>query len=76
MTIIVNARDRLCADNGQPDSRGNKANVTVSDTLAEDLTSASELITTCPIDGMRLRPRQCKLICQVCGYYLGCSDYY
>lgn len=43
---------------------------------ADSSLDLAELIQTCPIDGMRLRPKQCKLICPVCAYYLGCSDYY
>ena len=30
----------------------------------------------CPACSARLEPRKCKLLCQVCGYYMSCSDYY
>jgi len=40
-----------------------------------DSPDLAELIQTCPIDGARLRPQKCKLVC-ACGYYLSCSDYY
>jgi hypothetical protein len=33
-------------------------------------------ILYCPVCSTRLKPRQCKLICEECGYYLSCSDYY
>ena len=30
----------------------------------------------CPICSQRLESRRCKLICNVCGYYMSCADYY
>jgi methionyl-tRNA synthetase len=30
----------------------------------------------CPVCSTRLTERKCKLICEKCGYYLSCSDYY
>jgi len=30
----------------------------------------------CPACSQRLESRRCKLICNVCGYYMSCADYY
>ena len=30
----------------------------------------------CPICSQRLEPRRCKLVCNVCGYFMSCADYY
>jgi hypothetical protein len=30
----------------------------------------------CPVCSQRLESRRCKLICDVCGYYMSCADYY
>lgn len=30
----------------------------------------------CPLCSQRLESRRCKLICNVCGYYMSCADYY
>ena len=35
-----------------------------------------DAILYCPVCSTRLAERKCKLICEKCGYYLSCSDYY
>jgi len=30
----------------------------------------------CPVCSQRLESRRCKLICNICGYYMSCADYY
>ena len=30
----------------------------------------------CPVCNARLTPRKCKLLCERCGYYMSCADYY
>jgi hypothetical protein len=30
----------------------------------------------CPVCSTRLTSRKCKLICEKCGYYMSCADYY
>jgi hypothetical protein len=41
-----------------------------------DRRTEEDPILYCPVCSTRLTPRQCKLICEECGYYLSCSDYY
>ncbi|HLK50005.1 MAG TPA: hypothetical protein VKT49_17800 [Bryobacteraceae bacterium] len=36
----------------------------------------TEPMLYCPVCSTRLAPRKCKLICEQCGYYLSCADYY
>ncbi|HZS50033.1 MAG TPA: hypothetical protein VFA54_04180 [Bryobacterales bacterium] len=36
----------------------------------------ADAVLYCPVCSTRLAERQCKLICEQCGYYLSCSDYY
>jgi len=30
----------------------------------------------CPVCSTRLTGRKCKLLCEKCGYYMSCADYY
>jgi hypothetical protein len=30
----------------------------------------------CPVCNHRLISRRCKLICEQCGYFMSCADYY
>lgn len=30
----------------------------------------------CPVCSQRLESHRCKLICNLCGYYMSCADYY
>jgi hypothetical protein len=30
----------------------------------------------CPVCSQRLESRRCKLLCNACGYYMSCADYY
>lgn len=30
----------------------------------------------CPICSRRLLSERCKLVCQQCGYFMSCADYY
>ena len=30
----------------------------------------------CPVCSQRLESRRCKLVCDTCGYYMSCADYY
>lgn len=36
----------------------------------------NEPMLYCPICSTRLRELKCKLICDKCGYYMSCADYY
>jgi hypothetical protein len=35
-----------------------------------------EPILYCPVCSSRLAERKCKLLCEKCGYYMSCADYY
>jgi hypothetical protein len=35
-----------------------------------------EAMLFCPVCNARLLSRRCKLICERCGYYMSCADYY
>ncbi len=45
----------------------------------EDKTSTAERdepILYCPVCATKLSEHKCKLVCEKCGYYLSCADYY
>jgi hypothetical protein len=35
-----------------------------------------EALVYCPVCSTRLTGRKCKLVCEKCGYYMSCADYY
>ena len=37
---------------------------------------AEEPMLYCPRCDARLISRKCKLLCERCGYYMSCADYY
>ena len=39
-------------------------------------TAVEHPMSYCPVCSERLEPKRCKLVCEKCGYYLSCSDYY
>ena len=43
---------------------------------AEPVRQEDEPMLYCPRCTSRLTPLKCKLICELCGYYMSCADYY
>ena len=39
-------------------------------------TPAEEPMLYCPVCSQRLTEHKCKLICEKCGYYMSCADFY
>jgi hypothetical protein len=44
--------------------------------IAAGKTGHEDASRYCPVCSQRLESRRCKLICNVCGYYMSCADYY
>jgi hypothetical protein len=42
----------------------------------EDVAAQDEPMLYCPVCNTRLASLKCKLICERCGYYMSCADYY
>jgi hypothetical protein len=40
------------------------------------LRQEDEPMLWCPVCSSRLISHKCKLLCQKCGYYMSCADYY
>ena len=47
-----------------------------SSAMQEPPEEMEQACSYCPRCSERLEPRQCKLICTACGYYMSCSDFY
>lgn len=37
---------------------------------------SAEAMLICPVCDNRLAEHKCKLLCQRCGYYMSCADFY
>jgi hypothetical protein len=49
------------------------------DTVSTESSKAmpsEEPMLYCPVCDNRLSEHRCKLLCQRCGYYMSCADYY
>ncbi|MBL8234747.1 MAG: hypothetical protein JNL98_39980 [Bryobacterales bacterium] len=50
------------------------------ETFSPDPVSAEfvseEAMLYCPVCSQKLKQRKCKLLCERCGYYMSCADYY
>ncbi len=42
----------------------------------EEASLPEEPMWFCPVCSTRLAAYKCKLICEKCGYYISCADYY
>jgi methionyl-tRNA synthetase len=40
------------------------------------LDTKEEPMLYCPVCNTRLSSLKCKLVCERCGYYMSCADYY
>jgi hypothetical protein len=43
---------------------------------AAESADQNEPMLYCPVCSTRLTELKCKLICNKCGYYMSCADYY
>jgi len=47
------------------------------DSTAKESAADPELpMLYCPVCSQRLASQKCKLLCERCGYYMSCADYY
>jgi hypothetical protein len=44
--------------------------------MREAAPATREPMLYCPVCSLRLTARKCKLLCERCGYYMSCADYY
>ncbi len=45
-------------------------------TQPEEETPKEEAMLFCPVCSKRLVSLRCKLLCEQCGYFMSCADYY
>jgi hypothetical protein len=53
-----------------------KANIPQSGAEAPADAPLEHLCQVCPTCGSRLSSYRCKLVCNHCGYFMSCADYY
>ena len=50
--------------------------VAVMDEAEPKRSDEDEPMLYCPVCNCRLTEQKCKLVCERCGYYMSCADYY
>lgn len=48
----------------------------VPECQTEEKSGSEEPMLYCPVCDQRLTSMKCKLICERCGYFMSCADYY
>jgi hypothetical protein len=48
----------------------------VGGSTLQALAPGDDISRYCPVCSQRLTSRHCKLLCNVCGYYMSCADFY
>lgn len=62
--------------NSNEEAKPSEATSPAPETQASEQTTAEEPMLYCPVCSKRLTSLKCKLICERCGYYMSCADYY
>jgi len=44
--------------------------------LETEKPSSEQAMLYCPVCNERLMQSRCKLVCEKCGYFMSCADYY
>ena len=67
-------RSYVPSDDDQPPRM--PASASRSNQQPEVRTEEQQAMLYCPVCNQRLAAQRCKLICERCGYYMSCADYY
>lgn len=71
------AEGEMAAHFGEPAGVPSAPELSAPQVSAEKIQGEPELaISYCPRCSARLAARSCKMICESCGYYMSCSDFY
>jgi hypothetical protein len=67
-----------CKQEATPAGSRDVRSVEAAGTVAQDTSARGQGDASrfCPVCSQRLESGRCKLICNVCGYYMSCADYY
>ncbi len=71
------AQGEMATRSGKPAGVPSVPELAVGELSAHGIQGEPELaISYCPRCSARLAARSCKMICESCGYYMSCSDFY
>jgi hypothetical protein len=66
----------ISSDRVGPEPSGTSIAGTVTAGMSGQSPGHEDASRFCPVCSKRLESRRCKLVCNVCGYYMSCADYY
>jgi len=73
---LLNESDGPRAETVAPERAADGAANSATARLSTGVTGHEDASRFCPVCSQRLESRRCKLICNICGYYMSCADYY
>jgi hypothetical protein len=76
ISAIGEVEERILRDKAGPEPHNTAIPGTIAAGTLGQSPGYEDASRFCPVCSQRLESRHCKLVCNICGYYMSCADYY